>query len=160
MATKTKTITPTITRPIIINSDRFIDFFGGGQQMKKFQKKFKGVTIAKHYKGKTLKNKFGECYQISAKTKIETIEPNHDRVKQKLLLDLKAIAGIAEITESNLKREGITSITQLTKHYRYGNDATNYINHVESKNAVKIYEQLSSRFTSSNPLLLSFEIIY
>jgi hypothetical protein len=75
-------------------------------------------------------------------------------------LDLKVIAGIAEITESNLKREGINSITQLTKHYRYGNDATNYINHVENNNAIKIYEQLSSRFTSSNPLLLANSALF
>jgi len=147
-------VEPIIARTIF-NSDRFIGFFGGGQFLKKNQKKFKGITIDKHYKGKVLKNEHGECYHISDITKIDIIEPNHDRIKQKLVLDLKVLAGIAEITESNLKREGITSITQLTKHYRYGNDATNYINHVESKNAVKIYEQLSSRFTSSNPLLLA-----
>lgn len=159
MAKKKQTIIQPIFR-LPFDFNRFADFFGDGLLLKKYQKKFKGVTIAKHYKGNILKNKFGECYQISAKTKIHTIEPNHDRVKQKLLLDLKVIAGIAEITESNLKREGITSVTQLTKHYRYGSDAINYINHVESKNAAKIYEQLSSRFTSSNPLLLANSALF
>ena len=152
-------VEPIIARPLL-NSDRFMDFFGGGQFLKKNQKKFKGVTIDKHYKGKVLKNEHGECYHISAITKIDTITPNHDRVKEKLLLDLKVIPGIAEITESNLKREGINSINQLTKHYRYGNDATNYFNHVESMNAIKIYEQLSSRFTSSNPLLLANSALF
>ena len=60
-------------------SDSYYDFFGSGF-LKKNQKKYKGVTIAKHYKGKNLKNKFGECYKISAKTKIETIKPNPDRI--------------------------------------------------------------------------------
>jgi uncharacterized protein YprB with RNaseH-like and TPR domain len=147
-------VEPIIARSLL-NSDRFMDFFGGDQFLTRNQKKFKGITIDKHYKGKVLKNEYGECYHISDVTKIDIIEPNHDRIKQKLVSDLKAISGIAAITEGNLKREGITSISQLTKHYRYGNDATNYINHVESKNAVKIYEQLSSRFTSSNPLLLA-----
>ncbi|MBE2189244.1 MAG: ribonuclease H-like domain-containing protein [Candidatus Kapabacteria bacterium] len=145
---------PIITRPIF-NSDRFMDFFGGGQLLERNQKKFKGVTIDKHYKGKVLENEHGECYHISDITKIDIIKPNHDRLKEKLVSDLKVLAGIADITEGNLRREGICRISQLTKHYRYGNDAINFINHVESRNAVKIYEQLSSRFTSSNPLLLA-----
>ena len=158
MTRKKQIINYPIFRPTF-DFSRFADFFDDGL-LKKYQRKFKGVTIAQHYKGKTLKSKFGECYQISAKTKIGTIEPNHDRAKQKLLLDLKVIAGIAEITESNLNREGIKSVTQLVKHYRYGNDAINYINHVESKNAIKIYEQLSLRFTSSNPLLLANSALF
>lgn len=148
-----------IVEPLIeksnFNSERFMDFFGGEQFLIKNQKKFKGVTIDNHYKGKVLENEHGECYYISDITNIETIEPNYDRIKEKLISDLKVLAGIAEITESNLRREGISLISQLTKHYRYGNDAINFINHVESRNAVKIYEQLSSRFTSSNPLLLA-----
>ena len=123
--------------------------------MEKFQEMYEGITIAKHYDGKTLKNCFGKCYHISSNTEIEIFEPNHEIIKQKLLLDLKVIQGIAEITENNLKLEGITTISQLENHYRYGKQAKNFIKHVENKNAVKVYEQLSSRFTSSNPLLLA-----
>ncbi len=145
--------------PIIVksnfNSDRFMDFFGGEQFLKKNQKKFKGVTIDKHYKGKVLENKYGECYHISDFTNIDIVEPNYDRLKEKLFSDLKVLPGIAEITESNLRREGIFLISQLTEHYRYGNDAINFINLIDNRNAVKIYEQLSARFTSSNPLLLA-----
>lgn len=133
-------------------TDDFLRYFGGGQ-IKKNEKLFKGVTLAKHYKGKTLKNKFGECYKITAKVKFEPIQPNHEIVKQKLLSDLKAIPGISNITENNLRREGINSIIDLTKHYRYGSNASVYCDLVESRNAIKLYEQLSRRFTSSNPLL-------
>lgn len=122
--------------------------------IKKNQKKFKDVTLAKHFKGKTLKNKFGACYKITSKIKFETIRPNHTDIKQKLLSDLKAIPGISHITESKLKQEGVNSIADLIKHYRFGNNASRYFDFVENKNALKIYEQLSSRFTSSNPLLL------
>ena len=165
-STKKSTPKPTVkpkkelvVEPIIVksilNSDRFMDFLGGGQLLAKNQKKFKGVTIDNHYKGKVLENEYGACYHISDTRNIDIIEPNYDRLKKKLVSDLKVLAGIAEITESNLKREGISLISQLTKHHRYGNDAINFINYVESRNAVKIYEQLSSRFTSSNPLLLA-----
>jgi uncharacterized protein len=86
----------------------------------------------------------------------QRLTPSHDRIKQKLLLDLKVIAGISEITESNLRRDGINSVAELTKHYRYGTNATAYLNLIENKNAIKIYEHLTSRgFTSSNPLLLA-----
>ncbi|MBX9783610.1 MAG: ribonuclease H-like domain-containing protein [Chitinophagaceae bacterium] len=155
MAAKINIVEPAMPTPININSDRLIDFYQRNEQIEKYQEKFKGLTIHKHYKGKVLKNKLGECYQISDNKKIEIIKPNHHRVKQKLLLDLKAIAGIAETTENNLRREGIRSITQLAKHGRYGNDAKNYINYIKCKDAVKIYEQLSSRFTSTSPLLLA-----
>ena len=148
------------TEPIRITKKWLYEFYGIEKkkdkfQMEKFQEKYEGITIAKHYDGKTLKNSFGKCYHISTKTEIEIFEPNHDRVKQKLLLDLKVITGIAEITENNLKLEGITTISQLENHYRYGNQAKSFIKHVENKDAIKVYEQLSSRFTSSNPLLLA-----
>jgi uncharacterized protein len=148
------------TEPIKITKEWLYEFYGMKKekdefQMERFQAKYEGITIAKHYDGKVLKNSFGKCYHIATTTEIEIFEPNHERVKQKLLLDLKAITGIAEITENNLKLEGITSISQLENHYRYGNQAKDYIKHVENKNAIKIYEQLSSRFTSSNPLLLA-----
>jgi uncharacterized protein len=153
------------TEPIIVTKEWLYEFYGIAKkkdefQMEKFQEKYEGITISKHYNGKTLKNSFGKCYHISTKTEIEIFEPNHDKVKQKLLLDLKAITGIAEITENNLKLEGITSISQLENHYRYGNEAKKYINYVENKNATKIYEQLSSRFTSSNPLLLANSALF
>jgi hypothetical protein len=77
MAKKRRTIIQPNTRPTF-TSDRSSDFFGD-RLLKRNQKKFNGVTIAKHYKGKTLKNKFGECYQISATTKIDTVKPNHMR---------------------------------------------------------------------------------
>ncbi|MCF8294199.1 MAG: ribonuclease H-like domain-containing protein [Chitinophagaceae bacterium] len=144
----------------LLNSYSFMDLFQGGQFLKKNQEKFKGITIDEHFKGKVLKNKYGECYHISNTIKIGKIEPNHNRIKEKLVLDLKVLPGIASIIESKLNREGITSITQLTDHYRYGNSARKYIDYVESKNAVKIYEQLSSRFTSSNPLLLANSALF
>ena len=156
MTKKTQTIIQPIIEPTFNLKDYLISLQDGEEFLKNNQKKFEGVTIAKHYNGKILKNKFGECYKISAKTKIDIIEPSHHRIKQKLLLDLKVIAGIAEITETNLKREGITAITKLTKHYRYGTDATTYLNLVKNKNAIKIYEHLISRgLTSSNLLFLA-----
>ena len=69
---------------------------------KKIQKKFKGITIYDHYKGKELHNEHGECYHISDTTKIDFTKPNHDKIKEKLISDLKVLTGIAEITESNL----------------------------------------------------------
>ena len=147
------------TEPIKITKEWLYEFYGIEKkkdefQMQKFQAKYEGITIAKHFNGKILQNSFGKCYHISTTTEIEIFEPDHERVKQKLLLDLKAISGIAEITENNLRLEGVISISQLENHYRYGHQAKKYINHVENKNAIRIYEQLSSRFTSSNPLLL------
>ena len=51
-----------------------------------------------------------------------------------MLLDLKAIKGISHRTERKLKEDGVRTITQLMQHYRYGKDATTYLNHIfESK---------------------------
>ncbi len=133
--------------------DRVLDFFTRGLHGRNLQK-YKGVKIEDHYGGNEHKNEFGECFVISSKAKINPLKTNSEIVKQKLLLDLKAVSGISDITESNLKREGIHSIAQLKTHHRYGNEASHYINCIEERNGSKLFEQLSNRFTSTNPLLL------
>lgn len=132
--------------------DDILGFWGDGL-IKKNEKLFKGVTLSKHYKGSTIKNEFGVCYKITDKVEFETFKPNHDSIKQKLLSDLKVISGISNITETNLRREGFNSVIDLIRHYRYGHNASAYCKLVESEDALKLYEVLSKRFTSSNPLL-------
>ncbi len=143
-----------------INSLRLFDSSRSRQVLKKNQEKYKGITISKHFKGRILTNKYGKCYRISAVTKMDNYEPNQESAKRRLLFDLKVITGIAETTEGNLKNAGIRSISQLTKHFRYGNEAKAYLSLVENQNAVKIYEQLSMRFTSSNPLFLANSVFF
>ena len=140
------------TEPFKLTKEWLYDFYGIEKkkdefQMEKFQEKYEGITIAKHYDGKILKNNFGKCYHISSSTEIEIFEPNHDSVKQKLLLDLKVISGIAEITENNLKVEGITTISQLENHYRYGNQAKKFIPKLNHLNLLNRLNENETRHT-------------
>lgn len=153
MATKKTKTVPKKTKSRPDNEED--DHFFMSRDISKKRKKFKGISLAKHYKGQTLKNKHGECYQISTKVKIDTIEPNHEKITERLLLDLKVIPGISNTTENILKKTGYNSVIDLKKHSRYGIHATNYAESVESKNGFKIYEHLSARFTSTNPLFLA-----
>jgi uncharacterized protein len=135
------------------NRDRMLDLFSDGL-FSKNQKIYKGITFEKHFNGEIFKNDFGEFCVINDKAIIKTVSNGREAVKQKLLLDLKVISGISDITEGNLKLKGFDSVISLTKHLRFGNEASEYFNSVLEQNGNKIYKQLSSRLTSSNPLLL------
>ncbi len=127
--------------------------FSGVDPTIKHESLYKGVSLKNHYKGKSIKNKHGECYIIKSKVEIESFQIDKDCIKQKLLSDLKTVSGISFITESNLRREGINSVVDLKRHYRYCQNASDYCKLVDSGNAEKLYEVLSNRFSSTNPIL-------
>lgn len=114
------------------------------------KKEFKGITIHEHYKGKEVKNKYGRFYCISCTEGILPKSIPHEIAQHKLLLDLKVIKGIAEITERSLKKQGYLTVDRLVDHHQYGIDASQYSTHIYNKNCKEIYGILLERFTSSH----------
>jgi uncharacterized protein YprB with RNaseH-like and TPR domain len=130
-------------------SDTYLNIVSGGVFGRSI-KSHEGKTFQKKYGSEIVKNEFGEFHLIKAMQGYFPPEVNYDRVDEKLLYNLQAIPGIAELTEANLKREGYKSIKDLIGHLKYSSHATTFLELIGSRNANGLYDQLSSRFTSTN----------
>ncbi len=133
-------------------SDHYLDIFSRGVFGKSL-KSHKGKTFNQKYGSELLKNEFGEFHLIKAEQGYFPPEVNFDLVNEKLLHNLQAIPGIAELTEVNLKREGYKTIKDLAGHFKYSTHATTFLQYLNDRNGNGLYEQLSTRFTSTNPAM-------
>jgi uncharacterized protein YprB with RNaseH-like and TPR domain len=130
-------------------SDSYLNIISRGVFGKSI-KSHEGKTFQKKYGSAVVKNEFGEFHLIKAEQGYFPPEVNYDLVNEKLLHNLQAIPGIAELTEANLKREGYKSIKDLAGHLKYSSHATTFLELIASRNGNGLYDQLSSRFTSTN----------
>lgn len=133
--------------------ERYLDFRSNGV-LSKYLNRFKGMSLQDHYGSSKVINDFGEFHVISRSEEFNYSEINYTLVEQKISQDLKVLPGIAEITEQNLKKQGFRTVHDLQDSIKYKYHAEQFIGHLSTRNATELYAQLSSRFTSTNPVML------
>ncbi|MDR2699365.1 MAG: ribonuclease H-like domain-containing protein [Nitrososphaerota archaeon] len=120
---------------------------------KQLLKQYKGKTLEEALPGKILSNEQGQCYKISTSciTKLKTA--NYEESKQLLVSDLKVLPGIGPVSEQLLKKQGYTTVEDLTRHPKWKKQAYDYMKLVDTKETSSVQKWLWQRLPKSHPLL-------
>ena len=117
-------------------------------------KEYRGKSLEDVIPGEELETEKGTCYLIRGEEKIDlkTIDPK--KAREEILSDLKLIHGIGKATEAKLKKKGYKTIEDLTKHSRFGREASKFLELLDKRDIYSIIEWISSRLQKSHPLIL------
>jgi len=115
--------------------------------------KYKGVLLEEAIQGERLKTEEGSCYHIENQEKININITNPEKVKEKILSNLKLIYGIGGAKEYFLKKEGYRTIEDLRQHPRFGPESTKFLG-VFNKNRSEVINWIGRWFPKSHPLVL------
>ena len=114
-------------------------------------KKYERASLPEALAGVTLHNSYGSCYHIEQEYDGFLHNFHIDRTKNILLSDLKLLYGIGEITETNLKNDGVCSISDLKSHPVWGRSAQKILRLLESEDTAKLQEWLWRWLPKSHP---------
>lgn len=117
-------------------------------------KRYEGMSLEDVIKGKEIETENGTCYKIEHEDEINLNTINPDRARVKILMDLKLIYGIGEITERFLKNEGYESIKDLKGHPRFGAEASRFLKLLDECDTCRIIDWITRWFPKSHPLVL------
>jgi hypothetical protein len=115
--------------------------------------KYKGVLLEEAIQGERLKTEGGSCYHIENQEKISINIINPEKVKEKILSNLKLIYGIGGATEYSLKKEGYRTIQDLRQHPRFGLESTRFLQTINN-NRSEVINWIGRWFPKSHPLML------
>ena len=120
----------------------------------KLLKRYEGMSLEDVIKGKEIETENGTCYKIEHEDEINLNTINPDRARVKILMDLKLIYGIGEITERFLKNEGYESIKDLKGHPRFGAEASRFLKLLDECDTCRIIDWITRWLPKSHPLVL------
>ncbi|MCL2288396.1 MAG: ribonuclease H-like domain-containing protein [Candidatus Bathyarchaeota archaeon] len=120
---------------------------------KQLLKQYKGKTLEEALPGKIVSNEQGQCYEISTSCCAKFKKATYEESKQILISDLKVLPGIGPVSEQILKKQGYTTVEDLTHHPRWRNHAYNYMKLINTKETCAAQKWLWQRLPKSHPLL-------
>lgn len=115
-------------------------------------RKFGGKRLEEVIPGKVVSNRYGSCYQISARRRAGFRTPKLQAAKAGIFSNLKLIFGIGEVTESQLKGEGWLTLAELTEHARWGDEARLLVELVNRRDTKGLQQRVWHWFPKSHPL--------
>jgi uncharacterized protein YprB with RNaseH-like and TPR domain len=139
--------------PLVIDSREYQE----AEKLKqKLVEKYEGMKLEDVIEGEELKTPEGVCYHIESQEIINLKIINPEHARKKILLDLKLINGIREVTENLLKENGYKTIDDLTEHPRFGSEAKRFLDIIDRCDASQIIDWIGHRFSKSHPLIFYF----
>jgi len=118
---------------------------------KKYQKLYKGKKLEKHYNGTVVKNRFGTCYSITDSIEVNINYSTPEATKQKLTSELRVIDGVGDFYAQQLSADGYSSVHDLTKHFRFGRCAKEFVELLSMNKGLELQKWLERRFPKSHP---------
>ena len=118
-------------------------------------KKYEKASLPDALAGVITHNSYGSCFHIEQAYDGSLNNFHIDRTQEILLSDLKLLYGIGEVTETHLKNEGISSISDLNGHPVWGQSAEKFLQLLESGDTVSLQEWLWRWLPKSDPKALS-----
>jgi uncharacterized protein YprB with RNaseH-like and TPR domain len=116
-------------------------------------KQYKDKTLEQALSGKVVSNEQGDCYKISTVCYSKFKNVTFEESRQILIADLKVLSGIGHVSEQLLKEQGYNTIEDLTRHFRWGRQAQNYLKLIDAKEVDSTQKWLGQRFPKSHPML-------
>jgi uncharacterized protein YprB with RNaseH-like and TPR domain len=116
-------------------------------------RKFKGKRLEQAIKGEIVSNQQGDCFCVSEDHKVDFDRVGFDESRELLLADLKLLSGIGLARETALRSQGYKTIEALIDHPRWKHQAKEFLDLVETKDAVGLQDHLRSCLPKSHPLV-------
>jgi len=116
-------------------------------------KQYKGKLLEEALPGKVISNEYGQCYEISTSCCAKFKKVTYVESKHVLISDLKVISGIGPVNEQILKKQGYTTVEDLTRHSRWKKQAYAYMKLIDTKETCQVQKWLWHRLPKSHPLL-------
>ena len=114
-------------------------------------KKYEKASLPEALSGVTIHNSYGSCYHIEQEYDGTVHNFHADQARTILLSDLKLLYGIGEITETSLRNDGITFISDLKDHPVWGRSAQKFLRLLESEETTKLQAWVWRWLPKSHP---------
>ncbi len=121
--------------------------------LKQLIKEYEGETIEDVLNVESFKTDQGSFYSIKGYEKLEIKTIDKNKVRLKILSDLKLVPGIGEVKERTLKADGYKTIEDLHDHPRFSSEAKEF-SELFSKSDSEITECISRRCSNTHPHVL------
>lgn len=116
-------------------------------------RKCTGKRIEDVLAGQVVSNEQGECYCVIESHDVPFNRVSSKEAKRLLLSNLKIIYGIGAVREQQLKSQGYQTIEDLKRHLKWRSAAVAFLRLVETKDIVKLQEQLGQALSKSHSLI-------
>jgi len=115
--------------------------------------KHKDKTLEEAIPGEILSNEQGQCYSIYEKCNCGFKKASYEESRERIISDLKILAGIGPVREKTLKQQGYKTIEQLQSHLIWKKQAQDFMKLVDAKEVELTQNWLWNRLPKSHPLL-------
>ena len=123
-------------------------------------REYEGKKLEEVIDGEEFRTKNGVCYRITTQGKINLMSFTYQKARKAILSDFKLIYGIGEAKERILKEEGYRTIEDLTKHPRFGEQATKFLEVINRPDALRLINWIGHWLPKSHPLVLYVSGLY
>jgi uncharacterized protein len=117
-------------------------------------RRYRGKALEEVLPGEEVSTARGVCYRLVSRDggRLCTVDPAE--AGRRILSDLKLLYGVGEVTEAALKRQGVSSIADLSDHPRFGGQARSLVKMVEDGDTTEFLDWIGRWFQKSHPLAL------
>lgn len=120
---------------------------------------YEGCTLDEIFCGSECPTSFGDCYAIHSVVPAHITRPDADDLSRVLMQELRLIHGIGPKKTAELRRRGYTTVDSLTRHPRFGRQATDLAALLAAEDWGTLARYAAIRFPASHPLNLLFSLL-
>ncbi|MDN7025027.1 exonuclease [Methanoculleus sp. FWC-SCC1] len=107
------------------------------------------------FDGREERTDAGTCYGIESSEPLAMQPADRERVRAAILGDLTLVRGVGDRTEARLRQVGYQTITDLTRHPRYGSNADHILRTLAFGTTADLMQHIARRHQASHPLVLA-----
>lgn len=147
-------------RGFIPSSVSYAEYREAQRLKRELLRKYDGKKLEDVIDGEELRTERGICYHIFDRRDINPRRIDLERMRRRILSDLKLIPGIWEITELALKGRGYETIEDLAFHPRFGEEAKRLLRLIENLDIRDLVDWIVRRYPKSHPMALYTSAFY
>ena len=119
---------------------------------------YEGCILEEVFSGSECRTSFGDCFAIHSVVPCHITRPEVGSLSRALMQELRLIHGIGPRTAADLQTRGHTTIASLTRHPRFGGQATDLAALLAAEDWDALGRHVGMRFPASHPLNLLFSL--
>ncbi|RXE56675.1 hypothetical protein ABH15_00360 [Methanoculleus taiwanensis] len=116
--------------------------------------RYRDIPLETVFCGREEATPAGACYVVESSETLAMEGADRERARATILADLTLVRGIGERTAARLRQQGYRTVTDLTRHPRYGSDAGLLLRQVSSGTTADLMQSIGRRHQVSHPLVL------
>jgi len=120
---------------------------------------YEGCSLEETFPGTECHTAMGDCYAVRSEVPCTISRPDTESLYQALLHELHLIYGVGPKTASHLRSHGYATIESLTRHHRFGEQATALAALLKAEDWDGLEREVTARFRPSHSHHLLFSLL-